>query len=263
NAGLLEQINFTVNIIELVGMFLIKNVTSVDLTDTTPPSTPQPNSSHTPSKHRRPWLEHQIIDNKNFMFCTICQKAKGNSLWATSGCDTMKLEFVKRYENSVEYKNSLQILNPSQTGIKEDVNQMLRMSMDSVVTQMRNIYFFTSQNIVINIYPDLANLVNYQKEHPTSMFKQQKTSRSNYATYTNKVNGHELLVFLTRPIEEAVINEIKSLSCWSLLVDERITAVSDTSTESLLEVIDSFILQKGLPANKLYHLGSDGVSNMT
>jgi hypothetical protein len=42
-----------------------------------------------------------------------------------------------------------------------------------------------------------------------------------------------------------------------------ITAVSDASAESLLEAIDSFILQKGLPANKLYHFGSDGASNMT
>ena len=42
-----------------------------------------------------------------------------------------------------------------------------------------------------------------------------------------------------------------------------ITAVSDTFTESLLEAINSFILQKGLPANKLYHLRSDGTSNMT
>ncbi|CAG8749430.1 8825_t:CDS:1, partial [Funneliformis caledonium] len=41
-----------------------------------------------------------------------------------------------------------------------------------------------------------------------------------------------------------------------------ITAVSDTSAELLLKVIDSFILQKGLPANKLYYLESDGTSNM-
>ena len=41
------------------------------------------------------------------------------------------------------------------------------------------------------------------------------------------------------------------------------TAISNASAESLLEAIDSFILQKGLPANKLYHFGSDGVSNMT
>ncbi len=111
----------------------------------------------------------------------------------------MKLEFVKRHENSVEHKNSLQILNSNQTGIKEDVNQMLGMSMDSVVIQMRNIYFLSSQNIAINIYPDLANLVNYQKEHPTSIvsdiplqilrlptllqFNQQKASRSNYNIY--------------------------------------------------------------------------------
>ncbi|CAG8618922.1 10779_t:CDS:2, partial [Funneliformis caledonium] len=116
---------------------------SVDLTDTTPPSTLQSNSSHTPSR-RRPWLEYQIIDNKIFMFCTICQKAKGNSLWVISECNTMKLEFVKRHENSVEHKNSLQILNSSQTGIKEGINQMLEMGMNT-------------------------NLVNYQKEHPTSM----------------------------------------------------------------------------------------------
>ena len=45
------------------------------------------------------------------MICTICQKAKGNSLQATSGCDTMKLKFVKRHENSVEHKNSLQIFS--------------------------------------------------------------------------------------------------------------------------------------------------------
>ena len=321
--------------------------TSIDLTETTPPSTLQSNLPHTSSRRSprnhdnnkksynipkqkrknqnpdhlkkenltfksswqigRPWLEHQIIDNKNFMICTICQKAKGNSLWATSGCDTMKLEFVKRHENSVEHKNSLQILSPNQTGIKEGVNQMLGIGMDSVVTQMRNIYFLSSQNIAINIYPDLANLVNYQKKYSTSIvsdiplqvfrpptlpqFNQQKALRSNYATYTNKVSGHELLVSLARPIEEAVINEIKSSLCWSLLVNESntvstgekilalvskhmvnniltlcylgITAISDTSAESLLEAIDSFILQKGLPANKLYHLRSDGASNMT
>ena len=39
--------------------------------------------------------------------------------------------------------------------------------------------------------------------------------------------------------------------------------VTNTSAESLLEAIDSFILQKGLPANKLYYLRSDGASNMT
>jgi hypothetical protein len=258
----------------------------------------------------RPWLEHQVINDKNFMFCTICKKANtNNSIWVTTGCDTMKLEFVKRHENSVGHKNSLQILDPSQTGIKEGVNQMLGRGMDSVVVQMRNIYFLSSQNIAINVYPDLANLVSYQQENPSNMVSDiplqilrpptlpqknhptPQTSRSDYATYTNKVSGHELLVSLARPIEEAVINEIRSSSCWSLLVDESntvstgektlalvskhmvnnittlrylgMTAISDASAESLLEAIDSFILQKGLPADKLYHFGSDGASNMT
>lgn len=189
---------------------------------------------------------------------------------------------------------------------------MLGMGMENVIIQMRNIYFLSSQNIAIHVYPDLASLINYQKENPTSIvsdiplqtlrpptlpqFNQQKdttlqTSRSKYATYTNKVSGREILESLARPIEEAIVNEIKSSSCWSLLVDESntvstgektlalvskhmvnniatlrylgITAVSDTSAESLLKAIDSFILQKGLPADKLCHFGSDGASNMT
>jgi len=52
----------------------------------------------------------------------------------------MKLEFVKRHENSVGHKNFLQILDPSQTGIKEGVNQMLGKGMASEITQIRNIY---------------------------------------------------------------------------------------------------------------------------
>jgi len=177
----------------------------------------------------RPWLEHQVNDDKSFMFCTICQKAKlSDSIWATTGCDTMKLDFVKRHENSVGHKNSLQILDPSQTGIKEGINQLLGRGMDSVVTQMRNIYFLSSQNIAINVFPDLANLVNYQKENPSNMVSdlplqilrpptlpQQNNlekSRSDYGTYTNKVSGHELLVSLARSIEEAIVNEIQSSS---------------------------------------------------
>ncbi|RGB29118.1 hypothetical protein C1646_795889 [Rhizophagus diaphanus] len=144
----------------------------------------------------------------------------------------MKLEYVKRHENSTEHKNFLQILDPSQTSIK-GVNQMLGMEAGNVVIQMHNIYFFSSKNISINVYLDLANLVNYQKENPTSLVSdtplqvlrsptlphQQKTiqtPRSNYATYTNKVNGHELLGSL-----------------------------------------------KGLSADKLYHFGSDRASNIT
>ncbi|GBB92709.1 hypothetical protein RclHR1_20450003 [Rhizophagus clarus] len=161
------------------------------------------------------------------MFCTICKKANiHNSIWVTMGCDTMKLEFVKRHENSVGYKNSLQILNPSQTGIKEGINQMLGKGMESVITQMRNIYFLSLQNITINVYPNLANLVEYQKENPSNIVSDiplqilhppslsqddhpiPQTSRSNYTIYTNKVSGHELLVSLACPIEEAVVNEI-------------------------------------------------------
>jgi hypothetical protein len=246
------------------------------------------------------------------MFCIICKKANiHNSIWVTTGCDTMKLEFIKRHENSAGHKNSLQILDPSQTSIKEDVNQLLGKGVDSVVAQMRNIYFLSSQNIAINVYPNLANLVNYQKENPSNLVSDiplqilrpstlpqkenhsisQKSTGSNYATYTNRVSGNELLASLARPIEEAVVNEIRSSSCWSLLVDESntvstgektlalvskhmvnniatlrylgITVISDASAESLLEAINSFILQKGLPANKLYHFGSDGASNMT
>jgi len=93
-----------------------------------------------------------------------------------------------------------------------------------------------------------------------------QTSKSNYATHTNKVSGHELLVSLARPIEEVIVNEIRLSSCWSLLVDEsntvstgektltlvskhmvnnvttlcdlEMTVISNDSTETLLKAID-------------------------
>lgn len=56
----------------------------------------------------RPWLEHQETNNKSLIFCTICKRANiHSSIWVTTGCDTMKLEFVKRHENSAGHKNFL------------------------------------------------------------------------------------------------------------------------------------------------------------
>jgi hypothetical protein len=120
----------------------------------------------------------------------------------------------------------LQILDLSQTAIKEDVNQMLERGMNSVVIQIRNIYFLFLQNITINVYSNLANLVSYQQKNPSNMVNNiplqilrpptlsqknhptSQTFRFDYATYTNKVSEHELLVFLARQIEAAIINEI-------------------------------------------------------
>jgi hypothetical protein len=105
------------------------------------------------------------------MFCTICKRANiHSSIWITIGCDTMKLEFIKKYENLAEHNNSLQIFDPNQTGIKEGVNQMLGKGIDTVIIQMCNIYFLSSQNIAIDIYPDLANLINYQRENPSNIY---------------------------------------------------------------------------------------------
>ncbi|GBC05036.1 hypothetical protein RclHR1_00060049 [Rhizophagus clarus] len=110
--------------------------------------------------------------------------------------------------------------------------------MKSVITQIRNIYFLSSQNIAINVYSNLINLIEYQKENPSNIISNiplqilrppslsqdnhpiPQTSRSNYAIYINKVSGYELLVSLAYPIEEVVVNEIRLSSYWSLLVDE-------------------------------------------
>ena len=70
----------------------------------------------------RPWLKYEIVEDQKLMFCTICQKANLKvSLWSTTGCNYMKLEYIKRHENSNEHKTSINFLDPAQPRIKESV----------------------------------------------------------------------------------------------------------------------------------------------
>jgi hypothetical protein len=58
-------------------------------------------------------------------------------------------------------------------------------------------------------------------------------------------------------VSKYMVNNITTLRYLKMI------AISDVSAELLFKAIDSFILQKGLPANKLYYFGNDEVSNMT
>ncbi|CAJ0907989.1 11277_t:CDS:1, partial [Entrophospora sp. SA101] len=73
------------------------------------------------------------------MFCAMCQKANLKaSLWSTTGCNYMKLEYVKRHEDSNEHKTSINFLDPAQTSIKESVHLLLGMDAKNIIHQMRN-----------------------------------------------------------------------------------------------------------------------------
>ena len=102
--------------------------------------------------------------------------------------------------------------------------------------------------------------------------------------------GCDFLKSISRIIEENVILEVKNSSFWSLLLDESNTnstaektlalvskhitddmpvlcflgliKINNATSDSLLSVVESFLLQKGLEISKMYHFGSDGASNM-
>jgi len=187
------------------------------------------------------------------MFCSLCKEAKTNSsIWSTTGCNYMKVNYVKRHEKSKEHKSAVVLLDPNQTGIKEGITRMLGSGTENVLTQMRNVYFLSIHHLALNIFSDLSQFVTYQfqntgiissyeplqilrpptlpKKHNTNIEKKQ----SNYATYTNKVAGHEFLKSISRPVEEAVINEIHNSTVWSLLIDESNTHATAEKTLALV-----------------------------
>ncbi|CAG8754148.1 11122_t:CDS:1, partial [Funneliformis caledonium] len=154
----------------------------------------------------RPWLIYQQTDDKKgLMFCSLCKNAKSNgSIWSTTGCDYMKIDYVKRHEKSKEHKDAVVLLDPNQTGIKEGITKMLNSSAENILTQMRNIYFLSAHHLALNVFPDLSQFVTYQTQNtgiissdkplqilrpPILPKKTQATiekKQSNYATYTNK-----------------------------------------------------------------------------
>lgn len=260
----------------------------------------------------RPWLKYEIVEDQKLMFCAICQKANLKvSLWSTTGCNYMKLEYIKRHENSNEHKTSINFLDPAQTRIKESVHLSLGMNAKKIIHQMRNVHFLSQHNIALNVFPDMSDFVTYQmnnfdsitNEEPLEILRSpkfefnkdsleaiKKNQDSNYATYNNKVAGRDFLKSIARIIEENVILEIKNSSFWSLLLDESNTnstaektlalvskhitddmpvlrflgliKINNATSDSLLSVVENFLLQKGLEISKMYHVGSDGASNM-
>ncbi|CAH1769156.1 6227_t:CDS:2, partial [Entrophospora sp. SA101] len=260
----------------------------------------------------RPWLKCEIVEDQKLMFCAMCQKANLKaSLWSTTGCNYMKLEYVKRHEDSNEHKTSINFLDPAQTSIKESVHLLLGMDAKNIIHQMRNVYFLSQHNIALNVFPDMSDFVTYQMNNVDSITNEEpleilrspkfefnkdsletikKNQNSNYATYNNKVAGRDFLKSIARIIEENVILEIKNSTFWSLLLDESNTnstaektlalvskhitddmpvlrflgliKINNATSDSLLSVVESFLLQKGLEISKMYHFGSDGASNM-
>src|SRR5439155_3395598 len=105
------------------------------------------------------------------------------------------------------------------------------------------------------------------------------------------VAGKEFLSSIFTIVEESVIAEVKESPCWSLLVDESntniisektialvskhlvngepvfrflgLTQVTDASANGIMNMINLFIMQKGLDIKKLRHFGSDGAATIT
>ncbi|CAJ0836936.1 5108_t:CDS:10 [Entrophospora sp. SA101] len=279
------------------------------------------------------WIRHaKDANGKDLMFCTLCEKFKMKSEWATKGCTYMKMDYINRHRRSPQHRQAIKMTEPAETIIKTEViNRSLGSELNNTIMQMRNLYFLSQHNLDINIFPGLVALVNYQKinenriisDEPLSLLRSptinntnatkfqtvqllQQSSSPSIATattnintfssfsnyiYTNPLASYEFLKSVARPIEEAVIKEINSSSCWSLLVDESnikassektltfiskhmvndipilrylgMMRVGDSSSESLFEAIEAFILDKGLNKVKLAHFGSDGASTMS
>ena len=109
---------------------------------------------------------------------------------------------------------------------------------------MRDAYFCSKQNLALNIYPDLNNLIEYQiKNHneinyqtlptkvlPSPLYSQRLPltfTTSNYATYKNPKARLKFIESISYVIERQIIEEINSSTGWSILLDESTTITID------------------------------------
>ena len=111
---------------------------------------------------------------------------------------------------------------------------------------MRNAYFCSKQNLALNIYSDLNNLIEYQiKSHeeihhqilpikvlPPSLHSQtisltSTSTSSNYATYKNPKAKLNFIESLSYVIEHQVIKKINKSIEWSIFLDESTTITID------------------------------------
>ncbi|RGB29187.1 hypothetical protein C1646_795762 [Rhizophagus diaphanus] len=155
-----------------------------------------------------PWLVRREDKEGNaFMYCTWCEEGKANNVF-TKGCNKFKKDYL---DNHIKTEAHISISKLRSSGTKNpniitNFITQLGVEKSKIISVMRNAYFCSKQNIALNVFPDLNNLIEYQinnydiidyqtpptKILPPPLYTQTlplPSTTSNYATYKNPKAG--------------------------------------------------------------------------
>jgi hypothetical protein len=232
------------------------------------------------------WLEYCEIDETLLMFCKWCKEAKYDNIF-TRGTDIFKRDIVKRHEEKDQkHQKAKQQFAPILP------NQLFENDR-KIIHQMKCVYFAAKKHLSFNVYPDLCSLISSNNisltPQPLKFPSQELVEVKNYGSYLNSVAARNFAEAIVHVIETSLINEIKLSVNWSIMIDEStsmdekhlviasqhmafntpiirylgLIKLEDCKSESIMEALETFIINKNLCIMDISHFGSDGASTMT
>jgi hypothetical protein len=238
------------------------------------------------------WLEAEEINQEIFIFCKVCRSENKISKLA-KGTNVFRSDQIANHPNTIEHKDSELILLDSERNETDRNNKG-----SSVILLIRIIYFCSKQNISLDTYPDLCDLMSLQIENnisdkvstlkPASIEKL-LTSKSKYGSHTNAHSALDFLDSITSIIKKSLFEELNSSDYWSIMIDETnsidnnkylaivgkyivnnipylrylgMINLKSTTAENIYNQILSFCISNEISYHKIIHFGSDGASNM-
>lgn len=192
------------------------------------------------------WLVRREDKEGNaFMYYTWCEEGKANNVF-TKGCNKFKKDYLDNHIKT-EAHISISKLRGGGTNNPNIITNFitqLGVEKSKVIGVMRNAYFCSKQNLALNVFPDLNNLIEYQIENhdtidyqtpptkvlPPPLYTQTlplPSTTSNYATYKNPKAGLKFIESISYIIEHQIVEEINKSIGWSILLDESTTITTD------------------------------------
>ena len=221
-----------------------------------------------------PWLECSNEPGQIMMFCRPCKKAKASTVWATSGCETLKKNALVRHAHSAVHQQSLETtqLQKRASSMFEKGNSKTN---EDLLVLSRNVYWLAKENIAMlkaSSLHDLAKLnginieiANYQGkmqfvESLNIVLEGQITEDLKASPYSSLMADESTDISVTKnlilyirylkPDQRSVTRYFKLLSL----------AQSDAAT--IYSVISDFLTSKNIPKAKLVGWASDGCEVM-
>ena len=141
------------------------------------------------------------------MFCRPCKKAKASTVWATSGCETLKKDALVRHAYLAVHRQCLET-----TQLQKRASSMFQKgnskTNEDLLVLSRNVYWLAKENIAMLKASSLHDLA---KLNGTNI---------EIANYQGKMAAWQIVESLNLVLEGQITEDLKASPYFSLMADE-------------------------------------------